>query len=507
MLRKILIGLALAVSAAGIAWAANAPVYTDATGIVRSTQGVVIVNPDGSMPVMGGAGGGGGGGGAVTGDVVSGAADTGTAPVKIGGVYNLTLPTFATGQRGDAQLDTNGNIRSRMIGITSAAADGTSNTITQPSQPSASTGFNLGVDNFIFNGTTWDRQRGDTTGLFVGGNTEDAIATANPSGNMTMLVRTDTLNPAEVSATGDNIAARATSKGEVYTHDTDVLAALAGVGGGTQYTEDAAAAANPVGTMNMAVRRDTLSTTEVSANGDNIAIGATSKGELRVNDNDVVALITASNGYLNTLATNSNDPNPASVTVVPTDPMIGPVNETPPATDIGVAGLNGRLQRVAQNQSSNANKGQTFTATLNIDTAPIASGELMNTTPATMTAFCPTATAVMEITNLKVHDADDQGVSLDAVVENAATSLGTQNNAPSQTNDTLGEAIVAVLPVDAADYFDYGGGKSAFVFPDRRLRFACNGTNTNMFLSAVVRGGATFAGGVLKFTFVMERVG
>lgn len=47
-------------------------------------------------------------------------------------------------------------------------------------------------------------------------------------------------------------------------------------------TEDAAAAADPVGPYTMAVRRDTLSASEVSADGDVIAIKATSKGKLHV---------------------------------------------------------------------------------------------------------------------------------------------------------------------------------------------------------------------------------
>lgn len=63
-------------------------------------------------------------------------------------------------------------------------------------------------------------------------------------------------------------------------------------GGGTQYTEDAAAAANPVGTMLIARRKDTLSALEVSADGDNIALNATAKGELHtaVADGSDVAL-------------------------------------------------------------------------------------------------------------------------------------------------------------------------------------------------------------------------
>lgn len=51
---------------------------------------------------------------------------------------------------------------------------------------------------------------------------------------------------------------------------------------GTEYTEDAPAVSNPVGPMSMAVRRDTLSASEVSADGDVIALKATSKGQLHV---------------------------------------------------------------------------------------------------------------------------------------------------------------------------------------------------------------------------------
>jgi hypothetical protein len=55
--------------------------------------------------------------------------------------------------------------------------------------------------------------------------TEDAAAAADPVGNVQILVRKDTL-ASEVSTDGDNVAQRGTSKGEAYTHDTDVLAAI-----------------------------------------------------------------------------------------------------------------------------------------------------------------------------------------------------------------------------------------------------------------------------------------
>ncbi len=62
-------------------------------------------------------------------------------------------------------------------------------------------------------------------------------------------------------------------------------------GNGTQYTEDVAAATDPIGNMLMAVRRDTLSTSEVSADGDNIALKATSKGELHTRNTSLETLL------------------------------------------------------------------------------------------------------------------------------------------------------------------------------------------------------------------------
>lgn len=59
-------------------------------------------------------------------------------------------------------------------------------------------------------------------------------------------------------------------------------------GAGTQYTEDAAAAADPVGNALILRRRDTLSAVEVSADGDNIGANATSKGELYVKHADAL---------------------------------------------------------------------------------------------------------------------------------------------------------------------------------------------------------------------------
>jgi hypothetical protein len=62
---------------------------------------------------------------------------------------------------------------------------------------------------------------------------------------------------------------------------------VSGSAAGTEYTEDAAAAADPAGPMSMAVRADSLAAV-TSTDGDNIALRATNKGELYVKQTDVV---------------------------------------------------------------------------------------------------------------------------------------------------------------------------------------------------------------------------
>lgn len=154
----------------------------------------------------------------------------------------------------------------------------------------------------------------------------------------------------------------------------------ASLGGGTQYTEDAAAAANPVGNALILVRRDTLTAAEVTTDGDNIAGKATSKGELYTKDSDAVsvlgattgaAVVTDANGtiqqYLRGLivkilvliaqfpAALGSAAAAASFAVTASTEDVarqGIVTETAPASDTASSGQNGRLQRIAQRLTS-----------------------------------------------------------------------------------------------------------------------------------------------------------
>lgn len=112
------------------------------------------------------------------GNVAAGATDSGN-PVKIGGKYSSTLPTYTDGQRGNLQIGTRGALSVQImgadqttgLGIVASGADASSNT---------SSGLRQYNYNSVFNGSTWDRQRGDTTGTYTVGNVADA---ATDSGN------------------------------------------------------------------------------------------------------------------------------------------------------------------------------------------------------------------------------------------------------------------------------------------------------------------------------------
>lgn len=91
------------------------------------------------------------------GTVASGATDSGN-PVKVGGVYNSTMPTLTNGQRGDAQLDANGNVAVSLRGLSASGADGTTNTMVWALRSTGHVNNGLlATGGSSFNGSTWDR--------------------------------------------------------------------------------------------------------------------------------------------------------------------------------------------------------------------------------------------------------------------------------------------------------------------------------------------------------------
>lgn len=111
-------------------------------------------------------------------------------PVAINGVYNTTLPTFTNGQNGDLQIGTRGSLHCELwvsdsnqpITTVASNADG------QSAGANATRLEVVSRDSF-FNGSTWDRMRGDTTnGLDV--DVTRIAAGTNSIGNVGLVPRT-----------------------------------------------------------------------------------------------------------------------------------------------------------------------------------------------------------------------------------------------------------------------------------------------------------------------------
>lgn len=123
-----------------------------------------------------------------------------------------------------------------------------------------------------------------------------ALTTAIPAVALAQVVTTPIVN----NESGGKV--RATP---VITVDESGVYVAGGGGGGsgTEYTEDAAAAANPIGGVVQCVRRDTLTAAEVSADGDIVTIKCTNKGEQVVRDADVLTSLTTIDGRVDGLET------------------------------------------------------------------------------------------------------------------------------------------------------------------------------------------------------------
>lgn len=108
----------------------------------------------------------------IGGNAASGAADSGN-PVKIGGVNNTTQPTLTDGQRGDLQTDTRANLKT-VLYANNTATTASFNADNADAVAVSATANKLVVlnRNSVYNGTTWDRLPGDTTGVKIqdGGN-------------------------------------------------------------------------------------------------------------------------------------------------------------------------------------------------------------------------------------------------------------------------------------------------------------------------------------------------
>lgn len=123
--------------------------------------------------------------------------------------------------------------------------------------------------------------------------------------------------------------ATGTLSGGKYGLDVNISSADVALGGGTEYTEDAPAAANPTGGVTLMVRDDALAGSLTSDNGDNIAARGNNKGEQYVKATDTDALLTAIDADTSNISTKidtlagavSGTEMQVDVLTVPSDPF------------------------------------------------------------------------------------------------------------------------------------------------------------------------------------------
>ena len=101
----------------------------------------------------------------VQGLVADDAAAGTTNPVPVGGRYNSTLPTYTNGDRTQLQFTVDGNARVLMTAFNTSGADAVSNGLMAGICATGATsgGFTsqmLNTAGQVYNGTSWDRQRG-----------------------------------------------------------------------------------------------------------------------------------------------------------------------------------------------------------------------------------------------------------------------------------------------------------------------------------------------------------
>lgn len=91
-------------------------------------------------------------------DVASGAADSGN-PTKVGGVYNSTPPTLDTGDRGDVQLDSRGNLKTSIWNADGSAGADVAAAAGADSQSNTVDVLLTRAYGMKHNGASWDRDR------------------------------------------------------------------------------------------------------------------------------------------------------------------------------------------------------------------------------------------------------------------------------------------------------------------------------------------------------------
>jgi hypothetical protein len=289
--------------------------------------------------------------------------------------------------------------------------------------------------------------------------TEDAAAAADPVGKAAILVRKDT--PATITSTdGDNVAQRGTNYGAAYVQVVSSTGSYVDTfGGGTQYTEDVASAADPVGNMGMAVRADSLAAV-TSTDGDNIALRATNKGELYVKQSDSVAITAASLPLPSGAATSAAQTDKSQFTKITdgTDTALvtaageqNVIATAQPGVDIGDVTINNAAGGSAVNVQDGGNSltvdnAGTFAVQASIASGASTIGKAEDSASANLDVGVPSM-AVRKATPANTSDTDGDYEMLQMSAGRLWTSTTVDAALPSGTNN-IGDVDVLTVPAD-----------------------------------------------------------
>lgn len=175
----------------------------------ESSSNCISVSVDTPLPVTSA---GGASASQIQGNVASGATDSGN-PVKVGGVYNTTLPTLTNGQRGDLQTSARSILYVNTVDSSGLGPASFFDATTDGNIASNSGFVGLGFG-YNFNGTSWDRQR-SIVGATSAGTGTQAVAVAPTSALGAAATN------AQSTAAGSNLVIKA-SAGNLYSLTTTI---------------------------------------------------------------------------------------------------------------------------------------------------------------------------------------------------------------------------------------------------------------------------------------------
>lgn len=137
--------------------------------------------------------------------------------------------------------------------------------------------------------------------------------------------------------------------------------------------------------------------------------------------------------------------------------------------------------------------------TLTLDTSAYADGDLLADTQALpLTAPQSGTGRAGRLTQLTLIDRDDVGMLMDVVVLSDNKSLGTENAAPSITDDNALE-VLAIIPVTS--WTDLGGVRIARPGFDP-VEFEVDGQN--LYLALIARGAGTFTANGIRIRAAVQ---